>query len=343
MSATEVSVPQAMRDRKLEHIQLALEQRMQHESRFFDRYRFVHQALPESDMALTDLSVDFLGKPLAAPLLVSSMTGGTESAAEINCNLAIAAERAGIALGIGSQRKALEDAATAATFAVRELAPTAPLLANLGAVQLNYGYGLAECERAVAMIDADALALHLNPLQEAIQPEGQCNFSGLLPKIGDLVRQLSVPLVVKEVGCGISGETGRRLAEVGVRIVDSAGLGGTSWARIEAARASDLAIGELFADWGVPTPDSIRQLAAIDGLTVIGSGGIRSGLDVAKAIAFGADIVGLAQPFLEAAMESADAVYERIQRTVQELKITMFCVGARTLSDLRHVELLERP
>lgn len=338
---TTVDTPATDRDRKLEHIQLALEERMQHESRFFDRYRFVHEALPEIDLERIDLSMDFLGKPLAAPLLVSCMTGGTESAAVINHNLALAAERAGIAVGVGSQRKALEDAATAATFEVRRLAPTAPLLGNLGAVQLNYDYGVAECERVVEMIGADALALHLNPLQEAIQPEGQCNFAGLLPKIGELARELSVPLVVKEIGCGISGATARRLAGVGVRIVDSAGLGGTSWARIEAARAADLEIGELFADWGVPTPQSIRELAAIEGLTVIGSGGVRSGIDVAKAIAFGADLVGLAQPFLEAAMESADAVYERIQRTVQELRITMFCTGARSLEELRRVRLVE--
>ncbi|MCP3957313.1 MAG: type 2 isopentenyl-diphosphate Delta-isomerase [bacterium] len=330
------------RDRKLEHIQLALEERMQQESRFFDRYAFVHEALPELDMAEVDLTTEFLGKPLASPLLVSCMTGGTDSASAINRNLAIAAERAGIALGVGSQRKALEDPETAATFSVRDLAPTIPLLGNLGAVQLNYGFGLDECRRAVEMIAADALALHLNPLQEAIQPEGQCDFSALLPKIGEVVDRLGVPVVVKEIGCGISGATARRLADVGVRIVDSAGLGGTSWARIEAARASDLEIGELFADWGVPTTDSIRQLAAIDGLTVIGSGGVRSGLDVAKAIAMGADLVGLAQPFLEAAMESAEKVYERIARVTQELRIAMFCVGARTLEELRDGKLVER-
>ncbi|MEM7352476.1 MAG: type 2 isopentenyl-diphosphate Delta-isomerase [Acidobacteriota bacterium] len=340
--ATSPAPPQAIeRDRKLEHIQLALEDRMQHESRFFERYRFVHEALPELDMARVDTSATFLGKPLAAPLLVSCMTGGTGSAAKINHNLALAAERAGIAIGVGSQRKALEDAETAATFEVRTLAPTVPLLGNLGAVQLNYGYGLAECERVVEMIGADALALHLNPLQEAIQPEGQCNFEGLVAKIGDLVGELSVPLVVKEIGCGISGATAKRLADVGVRYIDSAGLGGTSWARIEAARASDLELGELFANWGVPTPQSIRELAAIEGMTVIGSGGVRSGIDVAKAIAFGADLVGLAQPFLEAAMDSADAVYERIQRTLLELRITMFCVGARTLAELRRVPLVE--
>lgn len=330
------------RDRKLEHIQLALDQHMQLDSRFFDRLGFVHEALPEIDMAEIDISVEFLGKRLAAPLLVSCMTGGTGSAAQINQNLAIGAERAGIALGVGSQRKAFEDAETAATFEVRELAPTIPLLGNLGAVQLNYGFGIAECERAVEMVAADALALHLNPLQEAIQPEGQCNFKGLIAKIGEIGRQLSVPVVIKEIGCGISGETARHLVDEGIRIIDSAGLGGTSWARIEAARAADVPIGELFADWGIATPDSIRQLAAIEGLTVIGSGGVRSGIDVSKAIALGAEVVGLAQPFLEAAMESADAVFQRIQRTVQELKISMFCVGARTLDELRHAPLTEK-
>lgn len=334
--------PLAERDRKLEHIKLALEERMQLEARFFDEHVFEHEALPEIDMAEIDLGVDFLGKRLRAPLLVSCMTGGTESAARINRHLAEAAERAGIALGVGSQRKALEDPATAASFEVRRFAPTVALLANLGAVQLNYGFGLEECRRAVAMIGADALALHLNPLQEAIQPEGQVDFRGLLAKIGEVARALEVPVVVKEIGCGISGRTARALAEVGVRILDTAGLGGTSWARIEAARAEDLELGEVFADWGVPTPESIRQLAAIDGLTVIGSGGVRTGIDVAKAIALGADVVGLAQPFLAAAMESADKVYARIQRTLQELRITMFCCGARTLEDLRKVPLLRR-
>ncbi|MEE8525129.1 MAG: type 2 isopentenyl-diphosphate Delta-isomerase [Thermoanaerobaculia bacterium] len=330
------------RDRKLEHIELALEQRMQLEGGFFDRFTFVHEALPEIDMTEVDTSVSFLGKRLEAPLLVSCMTGGTDSAGAINRHLAAGAEAARVAVGVGSQRKAIEDPATAATFEVRDVAPTVPLLANLGAVQLNYGFGLAECRRAVEMIGADALALHLNPLQEAIQPEGQCNFADLLPKIGELVDGLEVPVVVKEIGCGISGATARKLADVGVRIIDTAGLGGTSWARIEAARAADVEIGEIFSGWGVPTPDSIRELAAIDGLTVIGSGGVRTGIDVAKAIAMGADLVGLAQPFLAAATESADQVYQRIQRTLRELRITMFCVGARTLADLRRAPLVER-
>lgn len=336
------------RDRKLEHINLALESRMQLASRFFDAYAFEHEALPEIDMAEVDLGVRFLGKHLQAPLLVSCMTGGTEQAARINRNLALAAERAGVALGVGSQRKALEDPVTAASFEVRDVAPTVPLLANLGAVQLNYGMGLAECRRAVEMIGADALALHLNPLQEAIQPEGQCDFRELLPKIGQVARELGVPVAVKEIGCGLSVRTARALLDEGVRILDTAGLGGTSWARIEAARAADLELGELFADWGVPTPDSIRQLAEIrrrdqiDDMVLIGSGGVRNGIDVAKAIALGADVVGLAQPFLAAAMESAEQVVEKIERTARELRITMFCVGARTLGELRRVPLAKK-
>ncbi len=332
--------PPLERDRKLEHIRLAGEQRMQLGSRFFDAYAFEHQALPELDMAGIDLGTSFLGKRLAAPLLVSCMTGGTPAAAKINRNLAIAAERAGVALGVGSQRPAIEDAAADDTFQVRELAPTVPLLANLGAVQLNYGFGPAQCRRAVEMIDADALVLHLNPLQEAIQPEGQCNFAGLVTRIGEVVRELPVPVIVKEVGSGIAAATARALRDAGVRILDTAGVGGTSWARIEAARAEDPEIGEVFADWGIPTPESIRQLAGVEGLTVIGSGGIRSGIDAAKAIALGADLVGLAQPFLPPAMESAERVSERIERTVRELRITMFCVGARNLQDLRDTELV---
>ena len=330
------------RDRKAEHIKLALDRRMQLEASYFEDYFFEHNALPEIDRDDIDVSVEFLGKRLEAPLLISCMTGGTETASQINRNLASAAESSRIAVGVGSQRKALEDPGQVATFQVRDVAPTAPLLANLGAVQLNYGYGVEECEAAVAMIGADALALHLNPLQEAIQPEGQCDFSDLLPKIGMLVRRLSVPVVVKEIGSGISGDLGRKLVEQGVRIVDTAGTGGTSWARIEASRAGDIEIGEMFAGWGIPTPESIRQLGEIPELTIIGSGGVRNGIDVAKAIALGADIVGMAYPFLEAATESPERVTARIERTVQELKICMFCVGARTIEDLKQVKLHKR-
>ena len=330
------------RDRKAEHIRLALDASNQAGRSFFDDYAFEHKALPEIALDDIDLSVEFLGKRIEAPLLVSCMTGGTEAAGEINRNLARAAEDRRIALGVGSQRKAIEDPLQAASFQVRDLAPSIPLLANLGAVQLNYGYGIAECRAAVEMIDADALAFHLNVLQEAIQPEGDTDFSGLLPKLGEIARELEVPVIAKEIGCGISGDTARALAEQGIRIIDTAGLGGTSWARIEARRADDVEIGELFVDWGVPTPVSIQEVAAVPGVTVIGSGGIRSGLDAAKAIALGAHLVGTAYPLLKPATVSAEAVIERVGRIVDELRIAMLCVGTRTIDELRRVDLLKR-
>ncbi|HVT19379.1 MAG TPA: type 2 isopentenyl-diphosphate Delta-isomerase [Thermoanaerobaculia bacterium] len=347
MSAPEVTAApgvgpqqaQPERDRKAEHIQLALEARMQLGANFFDEYLFEHAALPEIDFADIDLGVEFLGKRLDAPLLISSMTGGTEAAGRINRNLAAGAERMRVAVGVGSQRKALEDPAKADTFQVRDAAPSVPLLANLGAVQLNYGLGVRECRQAVEMIGADALVLHLNPLQEAIQPEGQRNFAGLLPRMGQVVRELPVPVIAKEIGCGISGATARALAGQGIRIIDTAGLGGTSWARIEAQRAGDLELGELFAGWGIPTPLSIQEVRAVGGLTVIASGGVRNGIDAAKALALGADLVGMAYPFLQPATESADRVAERVQRIVQELKICMFCLGVKTVMELRQAKL----
>ncbi len=330
------------RDRKAEHIRLALDASNQAGRSFFDDYAFEHNALPEIALDDIDLSVEFLGKRIEAPLLVSCMTGGTEAAGEINRNLARAAEDRRIALGVGSQRKALEDPLQAASFQVRDLAPSIPLLANLGAVQLNYGYGIAECRAAVEMIDADALAFHLNVLQEAIQPEGDTDFSGLLPKLGGIARELEVPVIAKEIGCGISGDAARALAEQGIRIIDTAGLGGTSWARIEARRADDVEIGELFVDWGVPTPVSIQEVAAVQGVTVIGSGGIRSGVDAAKAIALGAHLVGTAYPLLKPATVSAAAVIDRVGRIVDELRIAMLCVGTRTIDELRRVDLIKR-
>ncbi len=336
------------RDRKAEHIQLALERRMQWGGGFFDDYRLEHQALPEIALDQVDLAVEFLGKRLAAPILVSCMTGGTETAGRINRNLATAAERLGLALGVGSQRKALEDRGKADSFRVRDAAPSVPLLANLGAVQLNYGMGLPECEAVVAMIGADALAFHLNPLQEAIQPEGQGDFRGLLGKLGEVARGLSVPAIAKEIGSGLSGRVARMLYEEGFRIFDTAGTGGTSWARIEGERAGDPELGEVFAGWGIPTPESIAALAQLaqdaelPGITVIGSGGIRNGVDAAKAIALGADLVGLAYPFLEAAAQSAERVVERAERIVQELRIAMFCAGAGNVAELKQATLERR-
>lgn len=337
-----LAVPAMLGDRKADHIRLALDPAMQGRRSAFDGWRLEYSALPEIDRDSIDLGTNFLGYRLELPLLVSCMTGGTELAASINTRLAVAAQACGVALGVGSLRKALEEPALAATFQVRDAAPSVPILANLGAVQLNYGYGLAQCRAAVEMVEADALVLHLNPLQEALQPEGQCNFAGLLDRIGEIAAGLPVPVVVKEVGSGLSGAVGRALAERGVAILDTAGVGGTSWARIEAARADDAGLAELFGEMGIPTPESIAELAQIEGVTVIGSGGIRSGLDAAKALALGAHLVGVAQPFLEAAMESPERVVERIDRLRLELEIAMFCVGARTPLALREAAAIRK-
>ncbi len=301
----------AVRDRKAEHIEIALDEAMQTRQHAFEVYAFEHRALPEIDAAEIDTSVEFLGKRLQAPILISCMTGGTGEATRINRNLAEAAERCGVAVGVGSQRKGLEDPSQVHTFQIRDRASTVPILANLGAVQLNYGYGIDQCRAAVEMIEADALVLHLNPLQEAIQPEGQTNFKNLLSKIGDVARELEVPVIAKEVGSGIAGTTARALKEQGVTHVDTAGVGGTSWALIEGRRADDADLGERFGAWGLATPESIRQVAAVGGLTVIGSGGLRSGIDAAKALALGAHVTGMAYPFLQAATESADTVEDR--------------------------------
>jgi isopentenyl-diphosphate Delta-isomerase len=330
------------RDRKAEHLKLAMDVRMQLAGNVFDAWEFEHCALPEIDFDAIDTSVTFLGKHLAAPLLISCMTGGTAVAGRINRHLAAGAEATGVAIGVGSQRKALEDPVQAATFQVREVAPTAPLIGNLGAVQLNYGMGIDHCRRAVEMIEADALALHLNPLQEALQPEGDRNFAGLVAKMGEVARALPIPIIAKEIGCGLSEAVARRIAEAGITILDTAGVGGTSWARIEAARSGDAGLGELFAGWGIPTPESIRQVRRVPGVTVIGSGGLRTGLDVAKALALGADLAGLAYPFLAAATESAEQVAESVRRLIHELKICMFCLGAQTISELQTAPLHTR-
>lgn len=327
------------RDRKAEHLELALDERMQAKRSYFDDFHFDHVALPEIDYDAIDTHISFLGKVLAAPLLISSMTGGTAAATTVNRHLAKAAETAAVALGVGSQRKALEDPDQERTFQIREVAPSIPLLANLGAVQLNYGVGIQGCRRVIKMIDADALIFHLNPLQEAIQPEGQRNFSELLPKLKTVLEAIETPIIVKEIGCGISGVVAEKLASIGIRIIDVAGIGGTSWARIEGKRAGDLALGDLFAEWGLPTPEAVRQVRAVPGLTIIGSGGIRNGLDAAKAIALGADLVGMAASFLPPALTSAEAVVSRINRFVRELKTVMFCVGAPTIDALKNAPI----
>jgi len=331
--------------RKREHLRIFLEEdaRFKEVSTGLEGYRFLHQALPEIDREEIDLSSHAFGKRLARPFLISSMTGGTEEALAINRNLARAAQTLGIAMGVGSQRAAIEDLSLAHTYQVRDVAPDILLFANLGAVQLNYGYGLAECQRAVDMIGANGLILHLNPLQEALQVGGNTNFSGLVAKIQAICQGLSVPVVVKEVGWGISEEVAGKLAAAGVAGIDVAGAGGTSWGEVEGRLGPDQTLAEAFAEWGIPTTLSI-QLArrAAPQVLIIASGGIRSGLDAAKAIALGADLVGLAAPLLKAAATSSEAVVERIEKVAEGLRTAMFCIGVPKLGELKGTKYLYR-
>lgn len=334
--------------RKADHLRINLEEdvRAKGVTSGFEHYRFEHQALPELDLAQVRLDSVLFGRALRAPLLISSMTGGVERGLEINRNLAAAAEQLGVAMGLGSQRLALEQADRKALFQVRDRAPNILLFANLGAVQLNYGFGAEECARAVAMAGADALILHLNPLQEAVQPEGNTNFAGLYARIGDVCRALSIPVVIKEVGWGISEAVAQRLCEAGVAAIDVAGAGGTSWSEVERHRAGSALgrrVAASFASWGIGTAESLAAVRrAAPTLPVFASGGIRNGIDVAKAVALGASLAGLASPVLRAAVISADAVVEELAATIEELRIAMFCVGAGSLADLKDTSHLKQ-
>ncbi len=334
--------------RKLDHLRICLDEAPQfpHLSTGLERYRFVHQALPEIDLASVSLSCELLGKSLRAPLVVSCMTGGTEEAEQINMNLARAAQLMGVAMGVGSLRAALEDPAVAHTYQVRGVAPDILLLANLGAVQLNYEYDAEDCWRAVEMIQADALVLHLNPLQECLQPEGDTNFASLLEKIEQVCSRTPVPVVVKEVGWGISTRVAEMLKQAGVAAIDVAGSGGTSWSVVERHRAVDekgSSIAEAFGDWGIPTADSILMVRrGAPTVEIIGSGGVRTGIDVAKVIALGANAAGIATPLLAPAAVGADEVAAKLEEIIEELRIAMFCVGAGDLRTLRDSPLLQR-
>ncbi|MEH1789835.1 type 2 isopentenyl-diphosphate Delta-isomerase [Nostoc sp.] len=335
-------------NRKADHIRICLEEDVQsHQiTNGLERYRFTHCCLPELNHNDIDISTTFLGKHLGAPLLISSMTGGTEQAGIINQRLAQVAQDYKIAMGVGSQRVAVEKPQVADTFAVRKYAPDVLLFANLGAVQLNYKYGLDECLRVVDILEADALILHINPLQECIQPQGDTNFRGLLDKISKLCLKLSIPVIAKEVGNGISAAIAQKLIAAGVAAIDVAGAGGTSWAKVESERAESplqRRLGMTFADWGLPTAECITTIRAIaPDVPLIASGGLRHGLDVAAAIALGADIAGLAMPFLQAAATSETAVAELAEVLIAEITTVLFCTGNTTLYQLKHSGSLQR-
>ena len=328
--------------RKSDHIKINLEQDVRSGlTNGLERYHFIHEALPELDLDSVNTSLRLFGKKLAAPILISSMTGGTEQAGLINLHLAEAAQEFHVAMGVGSQRAALEDPLQIPTFSItRKAAPDILLFANLGAIQLNNGYGIDACRRAVDMLQANALFLHLNPLQEAVQDGGDTNFAGLAKKIEGICKNLEVPVIVKEVGWGISERTAKILSECGVAAIDVAGAGGTSWYQVEMHRAPDEFTRQLAAtylDWGIPTADSILNVkSATPGMTIFASGGLKDGLDIAKCIALGASLGGFASQFLKAAAISTKQVSELIRLTRQQIRVSMFGAGAADLNALRN-------
>jgi isopentenyl-diphosphate delta-isomerase len=330
--------------RKSDHIRINLEEEVQSGlTTGLESYRFIHRAVPEINLEDVNLEQEFWGRKLNYPLLISSMTGGTDEAARINRTLAQAAQETSIAMGVGSQRAAIEHPELSTTFQVRKFAPGILLLANLGAVQLNYSYGIDQCQRAVDMIEADGLILHFNALQEALQPEGDTRFAGLLNKIEHLCKQLDVPVIAKEVGWGFSKQDAYRLSQVGVKAIDVAGAGGTSWSQVEMHRAreeSQARLAAAFINWGIPTSQAIInvQQGAPD-LSIIASGGLRSGIDIAKCIALGARLGGTASPFLKAATRSLQETIATIYEIQREIKVCMFAAGAGDLQALKNTPL----
>lgn len=330
--------------RKTEHIRLCLNDNVEgvNKSTGLEGISFIHNALPEINFKDVNLETSFLNKPLQAPFLVSSMTGGSKLAADINQNLARAAEEKGWVIALGSTRALLESDAHQESFLIRKQAPTVPLIANLGAVQLNYGYGAEEAQRIVDMTEADSLVLHFNSLQEVFQDEGDLNFDTLLPKIEALCKKVNVPVGAKEVGFGIDGPIAKKLYDVGVSYIDVAGAGGTSWSQVEKLRSEDpmrKAAAEAFNNWGNPTKDCLVSVKSLlDNVPLVASGGMKTGVDAAKALTIGADVVGFARQLLQAATESTEAVIKQMDQIEFELKTTMFGIGAKFLDELKNTK-----
>jgi len=333
--------------RKSDHIRINLEEDVTSSlTTGLNRFYFIHEALPDINLEDVNLCVEVFSKRLEAPILISSMTGGTKETTKINLNLAAAAQKTGIAMGIGSQRAAIENPELIESFQVRKVAPDILLFANLGAIQLNYGYGIEECQRAVEMIEADALILHLNPLQEAVQPEGNTRFAKLLEKIEEICKNLPVPVIAKEVGWGFSGQTAKKLSTAGVTAIDIAGAGGTSWTQVEMHRAKtedQAKLASAFIDWGIPTAESIAQVKeAAPELIIFASGGLRTGIDIAKCIALGASLGGIASPLLKAANNSVEMTIQKVQEISSEIRVCMFAAGIEDHEQLQKTPLVKR-
>jgi len=333
--------------RKSDHIQINLNKDVRSGlTTGLERYWFEHQALPELNLEDVSPTLKLFGRQLQAPILISSMTGGTPKAAKINLTLAKAAQHTGVAMGLGSQRAAIDQPELSSTFQVRQVAPDILLFANLGAIQLNYGYSLDECQRAVDMIEADALILHLNPLQEAVQPEGDTRFAGLLDKIEMVCRLLPVPVIAKEVGWGFSQKAVHQLFNAGIAAIDVAGAGGTSWSQVEMYRAqseNQARLASAFLDWGIPTAEAIVNVRkAAPGLIIFASGGLRSGVDIAKCLALGSTLGGMASPFLKAAVHSVEETIQTILEIQREIQVCMFAAGVKNLEALLQLNLIEK-
>ncbi len=326
--------------RKVDHIKICLDKKAQAKAvtAGFEDISLVHRALPEINKSKIDLSTSFLGHNFNAPIIVGAMTGGAEVATPINAAIAEAVEALGLGMGLGSQRAAIENKSLEKTYRIaRDKAPHAFLIANFGGVQLVHGYGVKEVKQIVEMIDADALAIHLNALQEAVQPEGQTNFQGVLAKIAEVASALDVPVIVKETGAGIAAEDAKALQDAGVKAIDVGGVGGTSFAAVEyyrAKRPQDSYIGEAFWDWGLPTVVSLIEAAQTVKLPLIASGGIRSGMDIAKALMLGAGLTGIIQPILETAVKGSRETQDKLSCLIEELRNVMFLVGAEKINDL---------
>ena len=335
--------------RKAEHIRISLNQHVQTKrtTTGFEDVHFIHRALPEIDKQKIDLSTKIFSHKFAAPIIVGAITGGTPEATKINAAIAEAVEELGLGMGVGSQRVAIEDEKLEKTFAIaRKKAPNAFLIANIGGVQLAQGYGLKEVKKAIEMIDADAIAIHLNPLQEAIQPEGQTNFKGILAKISEIAEEIDKPVIAKETGAGIAAEEAKKLETAGVKGIDISGAGGTSFAAVEYYRAKGLRndvqrrLGYVFWDWGIPTAVSVTEVSQTVSIPVIASGGIRNGLDVAKALALGGSLTSLSQPVLRAAFKGVKETVHVLSLLIDELRNGMFLVGTDSVKALRETPIV---
>ncbi len=335
--------------RKLDHIRICLEREVESSiPTGFDDITLIHNAVPELNLEDVDIQTSFLGHKLQAPIMITAMTGGHQEALPINKHIAQAVEKLGLAMGVGSQRAAIEDISLADSFTItREVAPTAFLVGNIGAPQLSLGWGVDEVQKAIDMIKANAVAIHFNATQEAVQPEGEANFAGVLQSIKTLSAEISTPVIAKETGAGLSQSTATVLMAAGVKALDVAGLGGTSWPAVEVERAKPgdvlkATLGRWFTNWGIPTAVATFEVAYAvkKRVPIIASGGIRTGIDVAKAIAIGANLAGVALPALSPAILDAKAVQLYLESLIQGLKAAMFLVGAANLKELSQAPLV---